>query len=304
MYRDTLKKINGSVIFSHAAFSNSMFHDYINATTFRVFIFHDDIPLEYPEYLSSSGTADRIRPKIIKLRKIGALALCASGYAEDGVRAFDAKIGTDGQPIQRFPMPSTLYQQAAKEGRTTRISGADPFILYCSTIEVRKNHILLAEIWKDVLESGNSLPPLYCVGKWGWGVEKLSDFMDSNPSLGSHVRFLGKISDEKLIDLYRSALFSVYPSYLEGWGLGASESLDFGLPVIISTAAALQEASRGLMPAIAPDDRDAWLRQIRLLAENGDALAESRQKICDKYRPVSEEESWTEIKAALQNRRP
>ena len=138
----------------------------------------------------------------------------------------------------------------------------------------------------------------------GGGVEDLSKFIKNNPSLNSHIRFLGQISDEKLIKLYRSALFSVFPSHLEGWGLGASESLDFGLPIITSTAAALKEASRGLMPVIAPDDKDAWHQQIRNLAENGDALAKLRQKIRDEYQPISEEESWADIKAALRNKRP
>ena len=77
--------------------------------------------------------------------------------------------------------------------------------------------------------------------------------MKANPQLADHVVFLGSVSDDELIDLYRSAIFSVFPSFLEGWGLGASESLDFGLPVVVSTADALREATRDLMPAIDPE---------------------------------------------------
>ena len=50
------------------------------------------------------------------------------------------------------------------------------------------------------------------------------------------------LSDLELIGYYRQALFGVAPSRAEGWGFGASECLDFGIPVIVSTAPALREA--------------------------------------------------------------
>lgn len=98
---------------------------------------------------------------------------------------------------------------------------------------------------------------------------------------------------------YRSALFGVTPSLVEGWGYGASECLDFGLPVIVSTVPGLLEAVRGLMPAIDPQDQAAWYAKIRLLSENKDEIAELRNRIKSGYRPVSSSESWEAIKAAL-----
>jgi glycosyltransferase involved in cell wall biosynthesis len=103
----------------------------------------------------------------------------------------------------------------------------------------------------------------------------------------------------ELIDFYRGALFGVMPSFLEGWGLGASECLDFGVPVIISTAPALREATRGIMPSLDPNDEGAWFGQIRKLAEDTNYRASLQKAISQSYRPISTSDSWKTIKNSL-----
>ena len=293
------KHIEGCFLISHLAFSRSFSPHYINASSSTAFIFHDDIPLMYPKFLSSHATSERVRPIMKRLRHQSAIALCSSRHAMEGLQRFDEKNGTNDRPAEFFKMPSSLYMQAIRKGRERRIEPPDPFILYCSTIEVRKNHLLLAKVWKTAMEEGHRLPRLICVGKWGWGVSELDTFLNANPEVSEQIEFTGAISDDALIDLYRSAMFSVYPSVLEGWGLGASESLDFGLPVVTSTAESLQEATRGLMPSLDPHDVNQWLQMIRKLSENPKELQALREKIIENYRPVTEEESWQGIKAAI-----
>lgn len=202
-------------------------------------------------------------------------------------------------PLERITLPSLLFERALSIEATLPLPCENGFILYCSTIEVRKNHLLLAKIWKQARDEGITLPKLVCAGKWGWGVEDLKSFLDDNPALSNTIQFIGQVNDARLIDLYRSALFGVMPSRIEGWGFGASECLDFGVPVIVSTAPALVEAVRGLMPAIDADNQDGWYAEIRRLAENAEARNALREKIAQFYRPVTSEDSWTGLKAAL-----
>ena len=204
-----------------------------------------------------------------------------------------------GSPFDQFQLPSILFEKAKEAGKTGRIKAQRPFVIYCSTVEVRKNHILLARVWKKALDQGLAMPDLICAGKWGWGVEELEKFMEDNPQLKRFIHFAGPVEDDELIDYYRSALFSVFPSFTEGWGMGASESLDFGLPALVSTADALEEATRGLMPRLAPDDVDGWLKAIHTLANDADALEQLRNKIRQNYTPVSERESWESIKSII-----
>ncbi|MCU0790063.1 MAG: glycosyltransferase [Nitratireductor sp.] len=289
---------DGLVLLSHAATSGGFLARCLNATNERAIIVHDDIPLRHPEFLPDAATAEQRRHRLQRLIATSAVVLCNSNHTEKSVR--EHLKGARIMPrLCSFAMPSILHALAGREGRTGRLTAEEPFILYCSTIEIRKNHLMLARIWKRALESGDPLPKLVCVGKWGWGVEPLKAFMAAHPELAEHVRFAGAMDDHALIDLYRSAEFSVFPSCKEGWGMGASESLDFGLPVIVSTAPALVEAVRGLMPAVDPADEDGWEREIRRLARDRQAREELRLSIERHYGPISEDESWEQIKRAL-----
>jgi glycosyltransferase involved in cell wall biosynthesis len=97
-------------------------------------------------------------------------------------------------------------------------------------------------------------------------------------------------------------LFGVAPSRLEGWGYCASEGLDFGIPVIISTDRALREATGGLMPAIDADDRVGWYAEIRRMTEDGAYRAALCQRIASTHRPTAAAASWASIKDALHDR--
>jgi glycosyltransferase involved in cell wall biosynthesis len=290
----------GIVLMSHMAIFKSIFPTTLTATKTSAFICHDVIPWLYPQYATDKRQAERFVSHLRILLQNGAQAICTSETSSKMLRSFMADAGITNAPEPaRFPLPSSLYEKAEAAGRILRFTPEQPFVLYCSTVEIRKNHLLLAQIWKKARGDGISLPKLVCAGNWGWGVEDLQAFLKANPSLANDIRFLGPVSDDELIDLYRSALFGVVPSRAEGWGFGVSECLDFGLPVIVSTAT--MEAARGLMPAFDPDDIEGWYTQIRRLAEGGNELRTLRDKIATSYKPVRESESWTVIKAAFRS---
>lgn len=296
------KKIDpdsGIVLMSHMTAFSSLFTASMSATKRRAFISHDLIPWLHPEFVGDERQATRFVLHLKRLLQSGAHALCTSDTSLGMLRQFVEEFEITGVRTDRFPLPSTLYEVALAFGLTSRLMVEEPFILYCSTVEIRKNHLLLARIWKRAREEGVALPKLVCAGKWGWGVDYLRAFLSANPDLSQCIEFVGPISDRELIDLYRSAAFGVVPSQIEGWGFGASECLDFGTPVIVSTAPALQEAVRGLMPTIDPNDEDAWYQKIRQLADGTQARERLRRKIADQYRPVTARESWQAIKTAL-----
>ncbi len=287
----------GLVLLSHAMVTGPLFSKGMLATERRAFVSHDVIPWLHPELVDDGDQGSISQLK--QLLGSGAHALCISNASRAMLDRLVAEIGNPAVRIGQFPLPSVLYDKAKSLGRVSRFEPKQPFVLYCSTVEVRKNHLLLAKIWKQARDEGVSLPKLVCVGRWGWRVEELRAFLAANPQLSQSIEFLGPIDDVALIDLYRSALFGVMPSYVEGWGLGASECLDFGLPVIVSTSPALKEVVRNLMPAIDPNDQAAWFAQIRRLAEDGDERESRRKAIAAHYRPIARQASWDAIKAAL-----
>jgi glycosyltransferase involved in cell wall biosynthesis len=290
---------DGVVLMSHMSIFSSQFSKSMAATEQRALVCHDLIPWLHPELVGGQRQAKRFVLNFTRLLQRGANVLCTSDTSRAMLHQFIDKIGESTVRIGRFPLPSTLYEIAGSLGRTSRLEATRPFVIYCSTIEVRKNHLLLAKIWKRALDENIALPKLVCVGKWGWGVDELRAYLQANPDLRQHIDFVGPLTDGELIDLYRSALFGVFPSRIEGWGFGASECLDFGTPVIVSTAPALQEAVGGLMPSIDVDDEEAWYAHIRLLAESTEAREDLTRKIKDRYQPVTKNESWHAVKTAL-----
>jgi len=85
--------------------------------------------------------------------------------------------------------------------------------------------------------------------------------------LTEHVRFLGKVSDDRLVGLYQAADVCVLPSLeLEGFGLVVLESLACGTPVIASRVGGLPEALNGLEPDLTIPPGDVSALRERLTA--------------------------------------
>jgi glycosyltransferase involved in cell wall biosynthesis len=85
------------------------------------------------------------------------------------------------------------------------------------------------------------------------------------------VRFLGRVPDEDLPDLYRAADLSVVPSVtLEGFGMVVPESLACGTPVLATTVGGLPEALDGLGAGWVVPPVEEALRQALLRAREGE----------------------------------
>jgi len=260
-------------------------------------LMHDLIPIDYPQFIGPHHARGFVRNTAWQLENAG-LLLCVSKYTADRVRCH-AKATSPARILQvAVASPGAFLKEGvADRGICLEKQRRDrKFVLYCSTIEIRKNHILLLKVWHRLLPLlGERLPRLVLCGRWGWMYEELTAFMAQHPELGEHVQFRSGIGDRELAELYRDAEFSVYPSAVEGWGLGAAECLDFGLPVLISDAPSLAEATQGLMPTIPARDVEAWCAAVAKACTDPAWLAELRHTIASRYRPIKEREFFATI---------
>jgi glycosyltransferase involved in cell wall biosynthesis len=97
---------------------------------------------------------------------------------------------------------------------------------------------------------------------------------------------LADASDDELAALYRGCLFTVYPSFFEGWGLPIIESLAFGKPCLASDRTSLPEAGGNLACYADPDDLNAWYTVIRKLLEHPGELALWEERIRHEFKPT------------------
>lgn len=161
----------------------------------------------------------------------------------------------------------------------------DEFVLYVSTIEPRKNHRLLFDIWRS-FEGGehDCLPKLVFVGSKGWNTENLIVNIENCVKLfPEKILLLDNVSDSSLEWLYNNAMFSVYPSLYEGWGLPIAESLARGTPCIASNSSSMPEAAGSFCDLLDPFDYTGWKETIRKYIAHPELREEKSNYIKSNY---------------------
>ena len=140
--------------------------------------------------------------------------------------------GNDGEPR---PAADSLSQWGLR---------GQAFVLMVGTVESRKGHTVALDAWAELLarHAPRTLPKLVCVGRRGWLNAAVYERLGQNSVLAKHVTMLSDLSDDDLALLYRTCLFTIYPSLYEGWGLPITEALCYGKPVIAADNSSLPEA--------------------------------------------------------------
>jgi glycosyltransferase involved in cell wall biosynthesis len=187
--------------------------------------------------------------------------------------------------------------QAASVLRKYGLRGQD-FVVFVSTIESRKNHLMLFEVWLRLIrELGErKVPKLICVGNRGWKVDSAIRMLNSSDQLREHVIIANGISDNDLRVLYKNCRFTVYPSLYEGWGLPVTESLCYGKPVVSSNSSSLPEAGGDHAIYFDPLNARELHARIHELITDSSALAAAQEK-AKSFSP----RSWTDIANELQD---
>ena len=105
------------------------------------------------------------------------------------------------------------------------------FALAVSSFDPRKNFPMLIEAFKDLEDC-----KLYIVGS------KNRVFTEQTAlEQTSHIKFLGRVSDNELLTLYNQASCFIFPSIYEGFGLPPIEAMHCGCPVLASDIPVLRE---------------------------------------------------------------
>jgi len=213
---------------------------------------HDLIPIMVPEHCVRGVTEDFVSWTVGAFQHTD-LFLANSHSTRDDLLRVAARLGHEGAadrievvPLDadfRRPAMTTLPQAALASWSL----GDEPFVLFVSTIESRKNHVLAFDAWARLIasEHGARVPRLVCVGRDGWLNDDAFARLRANPELRARVTIISQVSDAELALLYRSCLFSIYPSHYEGWGLPITESLCYGKVPVIADNSSLPEAGAG-----------------------------------------------------------
>ncbi len=136
---------------------------------------------------------------------------------------------------------------------------ADMFISCVGTVEIRKNHTLLYYVYKLAEQQGIDLPQLIIVGSRGWLTNDFQYLVEHDPKVKDKIIILDNVSDRGLSWVYANSLFSVYPSFYEGWGLPVAEALANGKACIASNTSSIPEITGNIIDYFEPYDAQVCL---------------------------------------------
>jgi len=219
-------------------------------------LIHDIIPITHPEFCEKALT-DEFKSYFFSVISISDFVLTISDHSGQAVRNFIKQNNLPDTPVRTLRSAHKTWEAPAT-GVPVSVEveqlAKEDYVLYVSTIEIRKNHTYLFRIWKRLIEQrgAKNIPSLVFVGRQGWRVKDLMDQLESTGNLDGKIRILHDLPDSELATLYRSAMFSVFPSFVEGWGLPVGESLIFGRPCLASNASSLPEVGGEFVDYIDP----------------------------------------------------
>ncbi|MFO0928004.1 MAG: glycosyltransferase family 1 protein [Gemmataceae bacterium] len=214
------------------------------------------------------------------------LILTISEHSRQDLRNYGREVGLAVPPVEviRLGDEPGLGGEAAP----AELAAGQPFALFVSSILPHKNHRLLLQVWRRLLErQGERTPTLVLAGGLGWRAEEVSAWLATDPRLHGRVVHLSHVDDRQLRWLYRHCLFTLYPSLYEGWGLPVAESLMYGKYCVSSNASSLPEVGGDLVDYHDPLDGVELLRLVeRALFEPG-LLTARETRIRNEYRITS-----------------
>jgi len=262
-------------------------------------LLYDLIPLRRPEWCA----ADLVEkfgywlrttlPQCTRLMAISkATATDVEAYAREvglslSAPVWPVPIGTDfgaplggGEPARGLPAPGS-------------------YVLFVSTMEARKNHVMLFKVWRRLVSELHSaqVPTLVFAGRVGWLVSDLIQQLENTDWLDGKIRLIRDPTDAELTALYEGCKFTVFPSLFEGWGLPVSESLGRGQPCLSSDRTSLPENGGTLVRYFDPENLDDVYRAVRAVIDDPAGLEEWRAEVRRSFRHTPWEDTADAILA-------
>ena len=220
---------------------------------------HDMIPLDWPQF-QREGTVQRFEDKMQAVAGLSDLIIANSEGTRERVQYYFDQWGA-GLPYV------TSHLGVGQNSKILDISGDNrPYFVAIGTIEPRKNHALLLDIWERLEKElpHEQMPMIHIVGQRGWKNEDVFQRLDSMQNK-SWLYEHNSMDDVTLRRLLAGAHGLLVPSFAEGFGLPSIEAAQMGVPVICGDLAIHHEVL-GDYPVYA-DLQDIYLWKKTILEQ-------------------------------------
>ena len=255
-----MQRVHGSFLFNtgHTGLESDAYVLMLRQQKVRpIFVVHDLIPIAYPQFCRVDEPVKhkaRLRNAVEVARGI----ICNS---QDTLNTLKELCRLEGWqlPAAEVALLASDLPQALASARSV----AEPYFVFVSTIEPRKNHMMMLRVWQTLAQRlGNATPRLILIGQRGWGYDAVTDLLASSDTLKNWVTEISTCSDAQLVNYLQHAQALVFPTFAEGFGMPVVEALALGVPVLASDLLVFREFA-GVVPDYIPlDDEQLWVDAI------------------------------------------
>lgn len=237
----------------HTGLDSRGFREWLSTAGVKpIYLVHDLIPITNPEFCRP-GEDDRHRARMRTVLTSAAGVIGNSKVTLDDLEQFAR--------VEDLPCPPMLAAWLGVDAPNARpeVRPVRPTFIVLGTIEGRKNHMLLLDVWSKLIDRiGQQAPRLLIIGQRGWQAQDVFDRLDSSDKLRGHVIELNNCLDDELAAHLASARALLFPSFVEGYGLPLIEALGAGLPAIASHLPVFREMCGDIPTYLSPLDQDGW----------------------------------------------
>ncbi len=259
---------------------------------------HDILPVTHPQFVSPSHIPN-FKRWLAEMAGLWDMVLTPSKASAQALVRYLEATGLPVPPVTPIPFGAGFRSLDSNPDATLPVK--EPYVLFVSTIEVRKNHLLLVRIWKRLIEKHGAakVPALVFAGKLGWEIDALRAELAATNDLGGKVKVLEYLSDAEIRAAYDGCLFTAFPSLCEGWGLPVSESLSHGKFCVASNATSIPEAGGPFADYFDPADEEEAFRLIERAVFDTQYRQAREDEIANRFRRTTWGDTAAEVAALL-----
>ena len=188
--------------------------------------------------------------------------------------------------VSYFPLVSSVLLPYQYRNKNRILCNQDkendePFtILLPGTLEPRKQQLFFMKIFNKIIKFNPEINvQLISFGHCWHSTEEINKEIELS---NNKIKYLGVISNDELFELYKTASFSCFISYYEGFGFPISESLWHGTPVLTSNFGSMYEiANYGGCYCIDVTKEYEIYQALETLVKNPDVLVKLKKEIKD-----------------------
>ncbi len=246
----------------HSGLEYPRYMDWLHKNAVRpIYMVHDLIPITHPEYCRD-GEVKRHTQRMNAMLHTAAGIITNSQDTLNQLSHYSDQKGLLLPPsiVAHLGVPPALVLM----DKLRPLSSA--YYVMLGTIEPRKNHLLILNVWRKLVERyGESTPKLVLIGQRGWECEQVVDMLERCPTLKDVVIEKPNVSDQELSTWLQHSEALLFPSFAEGFGLPLIEAIQQEITVMASDLPVFREIVGNIPHYFDPLDGLGWLTGIEAI---------------------------------------